>query len=425
MIVPGLAVLLVVGIVCWKVYAGVPKKLRPYFWPGLVLKILAGICLGIVYKYYYLSGDTFNYHRDAGLLIALAKKDPSNYLSFLWNEEATITFRDRLIYNDPRALFFTKCISLVGLVTQHNYWINAMLLSVISFFGAWSLVHAIFQHTGTTRAVGALLLFPSVVFWSSGLMKESLAMAALFFLASISLRLYDKKNISYLSIILSLLGVWVLWNLKYYYLAVFIPCVFSVLLVRLVTYSHEIKRAWVIGLWFILFGTQVFLVMWLHPNFYPERFLEVITENHEAYVQLSAPGDRIEYTNLSPTWPSIIRNMPLAIFSILFRPGVWEAANMFQWIAALENSLLLLLTITSLVFIPRILRNGQVLWILCLVMYCVVLGSFLALSTPNFGTLSRYRVGLIPFYILLITYSNPFWNRLWTEVQSSRPRVVK
>jgi hypothetical protein len=34
--------------------------------------------------------------------------------------------------------------------------------------------------------------------------------------------------------------------------------------------------------------------------------------------------------------------------------------------------------------------------------YSVLLCIFLALSTPNFGTLIRYRVGFLPFLLVLI-----------------------
>jgi hypothetical protein len=36
-----------------------------------------------------------------------------------------------------------------------------------------------------------------------------------------------------------------------------------------------------------------------------------------------------------------------------------------------------------------------------MLVYVVVLVSFLALSTPNFGTLSRYRIGALPALVIL------------------------
>jgi len=41
-----------------------------------------------------------------------------------------------------------------------------------------------------------------------------------------------------------------------------------------------------------------------------------------------------------------------------------------------------------------------------------VLAVFLALSTPNFGTLSRYRVGFIPFFVFLTACGNVLLERL-------------
>jgi hypothetical protein len=53
------------------------------------------------------------------------------------------------------------------------------------------------------------------------------------------------------------------------------------------------------------------------------------------------------------------------------------------------------------------LRQPVSILFLATASYCIVLCVFLALSTPNLGTLSRYRVGFLPFLIFLLAYRNP------------------
>jgi hypothetical protein len=44
--------------------------------------------------------------------------------------------------------------------------------------------------------------------------------------------------------------------------------------------------------------------------------------------------------------------------------------------------------------------------LLPILIYCFVLCILLAISTPNFGTLSRYRIGFLPFFVFVLTYRN-------------------
>jgi hypothetical protein len=40
--------------------------------------------------------------------------------------------------------------------------------------------------------------------------------------------------------------------------------------------------------------------------------------------------------------------------------------------------------------------------VVMLALYCLLLAAFIGLSTPNLGTLSRYRAGLLPWLLLLL-----------------------
>jgi hypothetical protein len=102
----------------------------------------------------------------------------------------------------------------------------------------------------------------------------------------------------------------------------------------------------------------------------------------------------------------------MAFFSGLYRPFVTEVHTIWQVIAALENLLLLILTIAALTNVTRMITSRHRLLIFSLMIYITLLCVFLALSTPNFGTLSRYRVGFIPFFVLLLTIENPLVTRL-------------
>jgi hypothetical protein len=386
------------------------STLKVFYWPALVLKIIAGISLGLIYTHYYTVGDTFNYHKDGLLLADFAKEDAASYLKFLFTSDASNTILDELSYKQPRAMFMSKIVGVFCILTAGNYWIIATYFSILCFFCSWMLAKELVTQFPEFEIAVALsfFLFPSVVFWTSGVIKESVAMAGLYFHCYIFLRLWKRQKVKYWEWLIAFLAAWWLWNLKYYYLGVLFPVLATALIARWIYPRLRIHALYLkILAWCVIFVAPLALVSVLHPNFYPERFLEVVvTSNHE-FQMISEEKDLIHYTNLEPSWFGIFRNAPLATFSALYRPTVLEVETTFQWIIALENVALLLLTVLSVRQIPRLINSKHRHLIFIMLLFILLLSTFLALSTPNFGTLSRYRVGFLPFFVLLLSIDNP------------------
>ena len=92
---------------------------------------------------------------------------------------------------------------------------------------------------------------------------------------------------------------------------------------------------------------------------------------------------------------------PQAIITALFRPYLWEVINPLMLLSSIESLALLLLTIYvmwkarwklfSYVDHPDVL--------FCLV-FALVFAFAVGVSTFNFGTLSRYKIPMMPFYLL-------------------------
>lgn len=404
----------------WKTDQGMTRK---FFWPAFLVKLAGGIGLGLVYSFYYKVGDTLVYFQDATILTSLARTDPWLYLKFLWYGDESFPVWADISLVQSRALFMVKITSIVNLLSHDNYWITSLYFSFASFAGAWVLVKRIvrFDPTVVHAAVFSFLFFPSVVFWSSGLIKESLAMASLCYLSMIYLKFLMRERPSLLQGILIILSLWITWNLKYYYLAVFLPVAASSLTVshifsgRLKSQRPAVKA--LTGL--MIFLIPLILVSVVHPNFYPERFLDVIVSNNEEFHAISDPDDLIYYHSLEPSFTSVLFNTPWALVSGLFRPFPWEAGTVFQGIISLENTLLFLLAATATVNVRKMIRSPGRIMLFSVVLYSVLLCVFLALSTPNFGTLSRYRVGFLPFFLLLISIENPLIGWFAKIVQRS------
>jgi len=105
---------------------------------------------------------------------------------------------------------------------------------------------------------------------------------------------------------------------------------------------------------------------------------------------------------------SILSNFPAAVFAGLFRPTLFDAHSLLQWLSAFENTLVLVLFLTALPTLTTWKQIGREdrLLVIAVALYIVALSGLLALSTPNYGTLVRYRVGFYPFFVLLLVHNS-------------------
>jgi hypothetical protein len=412
-------VLFSIAYLLWKREDAFLKKV---YWPALGFKLLCGIGLGLLYRYYYTVGDTYGYYNDGVRLAKLAHSDFSLYVEFLWGGSKKYAIWHELGFQRPRAMFMSKIASVLCLLTSGNYWIMSLYLSFISFVASWYLVKQIIRINASLLlpAVAGFLFLPSAVFWSSGLIKESVAMAALYSLITIFLKLWLRERTTIYHGFLVLLTLWILWNLKYYYLAVLLPILVTALVMKYLVLPRLKYRQWYILLpvWGIVFTLPLWMASKVHPNFYPERFMNVIVENYRQFTLVSSPGDFIVYPSLRPEAESILSYAPKALLSGLFRPFVWEAHTGFQFLVAMENLMLIVLLITSLARLKELFDSGQRLLFFSATVYSILLCIFLALSTPNYGTLSRYKTGFVSFVFVLVACNNPLLNRLKRFVQS-------
>ena len=384
------------------------KALRKYFWPGLGVKLIAGIFLGLIYTHYYSVADTFAYFEDGKSLAALAIGDFSSYVRVVVFNEVPPGLT--LINAEPRAFFLTKITSVFNVLTVNNYWVIGAYYSFFSFLGAWFLVTTINRHIPavSSAALIAFIFLPSVVFWSSGLLKESLAMPCLYFLTAVFLKVWFQERLSLGSYLPGVVCLWVLWQLKYYYVAVFLPVALTTLAYRfIIGRKPAFPPARELLVWAGIFLLPVILISFLHPNFYPGRLLEVILVNNAAFNELSDPRDVIHFNDLEASPLSMLKNMPWALFSGLFRPLIWETSAVIQILPSIENTLILILFVVSCFRLNRYRVATHRLLILAGVVYVTLLCILITISAPNFGTLSRYRIGYISFFVLLILCDSP------------------
>lgn len=429
MLLTAIVNIVAIAFLLHRISVHVPTLLRTWYWLGAAIHLIGGIFVGALYHYYYGEGDTLHYFADGKILAALARDDFSSYLKFLWSNEAFDQVQSITYLHEPRALLLSKIVSVINLITYDNYWITSLYFSLGSFLGVFtlvrSLIHCYPEHTPSIFF--SFLLLPSSVLWSCGIIKESLAMAGLNYLVAAFVLIYNRISLRWFEWLLILVSSLLLYNIKYYYAAVLFPILATTLFHQRVLQLlfHPKSFGLLLLTWSIPLLLTSALVTFLHPNFHPERFLSVIYSNYTHFITYSNPEDAILFPSLNQHWYGVVANAPWALVSGLFRPFLWEAGTLFQLAAALENALLLVLTISVFPIWGK-LRIGEEQWLLIIstIAYCLLLCIFLTLSTPNFGTLIRYRVGFISFFTFLITINNPLFNFFVKSLQSLVKQLV-
>ncbi len=384
------------------------KKL---FWSAFLVRLIAGITVGLIYTYYYSANDTWLFFEEAGQFSTSAQMD---FASYLW---ALVDVGEKqnwpgLINHDWRTVFFIKIISPFWLLSKGNYWVCAAYFSFFAFVFSWRLhqkVIAVFPGSLLASAM-AFLFLPSVIFWSSGLEKESLSLCGVYFLAILFIKLMKGERLLTIYWVGAIPVCFLVWTLKYYWVAIFFIATFAALFFRFINLRFSLSKNYLIATWgFVFLGIGI-LLTFTHPNFYLSRFLEVIVSNHNEFVAISSPKNLIHYYHFNESWLSVAVNSPWALFSGLFRPLIGEGQGILGLSASVENIFLFLFFISSLRNLKKSRSISNQIVLLSVISYCVVMVVFLALSTPNFGTLSRYRVGFLPFFVFLITYRNVLIN---------------
>ena len=368
---------------------------------ALSFKIFAGIALGLIYKHYYQGGDTFEYFVEAKKVASYLCQNPAQAFYIYFDSGEVPDFYNTLRFtNEPRALFFAKITSIFYVLTGGNYWLIGAYFSLLSFTGVYFLVNELKRNftNQTSAVVYSFYFLPTFVFWSSGLLKESLAVACLCGIFCVALAINRTVNYSRISYwICFVICFWILWNLKYYFAAVALPFLVILIFYKVTEKYKKWRPITLLALLLISF----IIISNTHYNLNPSRTADIIYRNY-LIGQNSASGNYIRYHNFDGSLGSFIMNLPIALFSGLFRPMVGETKGFFQLLVALENLLVMVMFFMALWRSRSLKNDGNVLFMLLSFLYVCTMAAMLAFSTPNFGTLSRYKVGYWPFFVLLL-----------------------
>jgi hypothetical protein len=141
------------------------------------------------------------------------------------------------------------------------------------------------------------------------------------------------------------------------------------------------------------------------PEFGAGRVAETIAANQEGWGSMEG-GSNIELgSGEAMTITQQLRFAPIALVNALFRPAIFEARNGPMLGAAVETTLLAIGVLSLLRTRVRKIARDSIIRSPLLVFSLVFGGVFavaVGLGTSNLGSLSRYRVPMMPFLVTIV-----------------------
>ena len=404
------------------------ENTRKFFFPALMIKMFGAIALGFIYQFYYSGGDTFTYHTHGSRPLWEAfMNSPTEGVRMFFSQgqygAGLGSIADKVwFWRDPSSFFVVQISTIFDLFTFSSYSATAILFSVMAFTGAWMLYYVFYKTNPKAYRILAFccLFIPSITFWGSGILKDTVTLAFVGVSTFCIYQVVFQNRIKLLYFVLLAVSFFVIFSIKKYILisliAAAVVWITSGFFFKIKSIMLRIVLVPAVTL-FCLSLTYLIIqkVMEDDAKYAIDRLAQtsMITAYDIRYGWGARQGDGSGYSlgNLDGTWQSMITLAPGAINVALFRPYFWEVRNPLMAISAFESLLTLLFT----VFVLARVRLSIVPYLKAEVIFCLVFALIFAfgvgVSTYNFGTLSRYKIPLLPFYwsaLAIIYYS---WKR--------------
>lgn len=356
-------------------------------------------------------GDLLYYDVVARAMLDRLPRDPADTLGQFWalllHSADPLSIPDAAIAHGGSGSMVT--FTALGLIlTLGSLPAACVLVAGFSFYGKlcmYDVFRADLEPSLHRRVLAAVLLVPSAVFWSSGLIKEAFATIGLGLVFRELHNVYHRRS-AIRSLIPGTIGVCLIATIKPYVLIpVGVAAAASVLFAtgsplrarrRSLTFVQRTAML-AIG------AMAVFSAGAISSEYDPMNVVETTERQQEIGAQTTAGGSY--YTlGTQRSLAGQLLTAPLALGTALFRPFIFEARNAQSAANGLE-------TLFFTFLFARAVRHGRAAYQLIrrepILIFCAVFASTMGVGTglasTNLGTLSRYRMPMMPFLWVVVT----------------------
>jgi hypothetical protein len=309
-----------------------------------------------------------------------------------------------------------RIVAILSFFSFGKYMITNLFFSMIAFSGVWRLYRFFYEqypHLHKQFAI-AILYLPTFVFWSSGILKDPICISAMGWITYALYEAFYKKKDLLKNLVIIIFFGYLLTILKVYILISYIPFLILFLILKNVDLVKNRLLKWIIGpaliIGSIIAGQQVMNKFQDElGTFAAEGITDQVKKQRNSYRDETRPGGGDSNFSLGVEFDgsitSLLKMAPAAIIATFYRPFIWESRKISTLLSSLESLMIMLFTVYVLFkvrikyFFQAIRKDPAILY--C-ILFSLLFGLFVGATTPNFGTLVRYKIPCIPFYLIAL-----------------------
>lgn len=431
---------------------------------AMSLKTIVGLVFLFIYSDYYgsgtLSADAGDFMRESKILNNVFYKSPIDYFKFLTGIGDTTELQHRYLLetfhwdagaqaliNDNKNIL--RLHSVIHFVSFNNPVIHVFFMCLFSIIGVKNLLIGLSARTSLNKTIQfwILILIPSLLFWTSGILKEPILFLGIGFLIR---GLLTKESFKKRTLLI-VLGALLILGFKPYVIFSLVP-VF--LFVGLYAILPKFKIIGAFLLMFIIISTALFssstkraklvhlitrkqqdfknigkggIFAWNGDGFYyfePNQFrdlnidgnfitlkkpLNAVIIDHGGFaspIPIEVPADGqswqiyfmrdeskgyIELTQIDDSFTQLLLNIPEAVSNSLFRPYPNDPGSYLKYPAIFEVCLVFLFLVFAIYKRRKLSKDIQII-IVASIVFILTLSIIIGLTTPVLGAIVRYRI---------------------------------
>jgi len=387
--------------------------LKKYHRIGFWIKIFSAFAY-IIYSLNLAKLDSVFLYYPEGLNIAkLILKDFSNiHLLFIpgqdFDTDLLADSFNKGYFKSESNFFIARLVTLFSFFSFGSYSVITLFFSMISFAGVWRLFRFFYdQYPHLHKALAISILYlPNFVFWSSGILKDPLCTGMMGFVTYGLYKIIIKKESILKNAAAVLFAGAVLGLVKDYILASYLPFLFLFFAGNRIR-KIERPAVKVILMSFIglIAAVSFFLAKDMIVGGIVDKLAESVQDMQTSFMRISglAESSFSLGAEFDGTPAGLVKIAPFGIAASLYRPFLWEAKGISFFLSAAESTVVMLFTLYVFIkagpftFFKSIIKDPMILF--CF-MFALVFALFVGITTLNFGTLVRYKIPCMPFYII-------------------------
>lgn len=393
------------------------QKANAYLIPGFLLKSLGGLSFALVYLFYYGGGDTTEYFAASKQMTEILASHPDKYVELMFSncEQAQLILRSIGRYMEfsksPEEWFMVRLISPFNLLTFNSFLGLTFLMSVLSFFGSMRLMKTMGKLLKNQERLLFVVNFmvPSVLFWGSGLLKDTVSFVGFAFIISLFYKIYAERKEWRMNVVKIVAIGYLVYILKAYVVFSIAPWVFVVLFFNVLkSIKTPILKVFMIPvLCTIVLSVAYFSILFLldsSESYKSDTLISNVAGFHSWHTVLG--GSVYNLGEIEYTVQGFAAKFPEAVNVTLFRPYPWEAKNPIVLLSSLESSLYLVFVVFLIIlcgkrFFYFLFKNP---FIFGAFVFSLLFAFSIGLTSYNFGALSRFKIPIVPIISFILIY---------------------